>query len=110
MKKVIIIALGLIVLTGTTAFTESNENLLNPKYENAATVNKTAQVTINNKTEKDIYVYQEGSRNSSTIRTNSSGKFDCDHNYTYKFDPNSSGQGSQCYSANSACGSSVTVK
>ena len=66
-------------------------------------------VTIHNKTGKDIYVYQDGSSNSTTIRANSSTKVNCSSNYTYKFDPNSGGSGSACYSANSGCGSSVSV-
>jgi len=66
-------------------------------------------VTIYNKTGKDIYVYENGSRNSSTIRANSSSKLNCSSDYTYKFDPNSGGSGSTCYSANSRCGSSITV-
>jgi len=67
------------------------------------------KVTIHNKTGKDIYVYQDGSSNSTTIRANSSTKVNCSSNYTYKFDPNSGGSGSACYNANSGCGRSVTV-
>ena len=110
MKKVMITALCFTVVLGTMSFTNSNENSLNINKGVNVEIIKTGKVTINNKTGKDIYVYEDGSRNSSTIRANSSGRFDCDHNYTYKFDPNSSGKGNQCYSANSACGSSVTVK
>lgn len=69
----------------------------------------TESVTINNATGKDIYIYKEGSNNSTTIRANSRGSFDCNQNYLYKFDPNSAGQGSQCYRANSGCGNSTTV-
>jgi hypothetical protein len=110
MKKVTITALCFTLIMGTMSFTVMNESFSTSENGISTALNKTGKVTINNKTGKDIYVYEEGSRNSSTIRANSSGKFDCDHNYTYKFDPNSSGKGSQCYSANSACGSSVTVK
>lgn len=69
----------------------------------------TEMVTISNRTGSDIYIYKEGSRNSTTIRVNSSAKFDCSFGYTYKSDPNSSGSGSNCYNANSGCGASVTV-
>lgn len=67
-------------------------------------------VTINNKTGKDIYIYQDGARNGTRINANSSAKVDCSSNYTYKFDSNSGGSGSMCYSANSGCGRSVYVK
>jgi len=66
-------------------------------------------VTIYNKTGKDIYLYQDGARNGTRINVNSSIKVDCSSNYTYKFDSNSGGSGSTCYSANSRCGSSITV-
>ena len=66
-------------------------------------------VTINNKTGKDIYIYKEGSRNGTRIWANSSTKVDCSFNYTYKFDSNSNGSGSRCYSANTGCERSVTV-
>lgn len=68
------------------------------------------KVTIYNKTGKDIYIYQDGSRNGTRINVNSSTKVDCSSNYTYKFDSNSGGSGSTCYSANSGCGNTVTVK
>ncbi|PHR71363.1 MAG: hypothetical protein COA67_06565 [Lutibacter sp.] len=67
-------------------------------------------VTIYNKTGKDIYIYQDGARNGTRINANSSTKVDCSSNYTYKFDSNSNGSGSRCYSANSGCERSVTVK
>lgn len=67
-------------------------------------------VTINNRTGKDIYIYKEGFRNGTRINSNSSTKVDCSFNYTYKFDSNSGGSGSMCYSANSGCGRSVFVK
>lgn len=64
----------------------------------------TEKVNIINKTGKDIYIYENGSRNSTTIRANSSTKVDCTSSYTYKFDPNSSESGTSCYKANSVCG------
>ncbi|WP_034058862.1 hypothetical protein [Lacinutrix jangbogonensis] len=67
-------------------------------------------VTIINKTGKDIYVYKEGSRNGTRINSNSYTKVDCSFNYTYKFDSNSGGAGSSCYTANSGCDRSVTIK
>jgi hypothetical protein len=71
--------------------------------------NNAKSVTIENKTGKDIYVYREGFRNGTLIRSNSSTKLNCSYNYTYKFDSNSSGNGSACYSANSRCGSRLVV-
>jgi hypothetical protein len=67
-------------------------------------------VTIYNKTGKDIYIYQDGARNGTRINVNSSAKVDCSSNYTYKFDSNSGDSGSTCYSANTRCNSSITVK
>ena len=72
--------------------------------------NNTAKsVTIENRAGRDIYVYREGFKNGTLIRNNSSTKLNCSYNYTYKYDSNSSGNGSTCYSANSRCGSSITV-
>ncbi len=67
------------------------------------------QVTIYNKTGKDIYLFEEGSGNSSRITPNSRISVNCSKNYYYNFNPNSS-YNTQCYSANGACGSSVTVQ
>ncbi len=83
------------------------QNEANYQSRNGGTQGK---VTIYNKTGKDIYIYQDGSRNGTRINVNSSTKVDCSSNYTYKFDSNSGGSGSTCYSANSGCGSTVTVK
>ncbi len=83
------------------------QNEANYQSRNGGTQGK---VTIYNKTGKDIYIYQDGSRNGTRINVNSSTKVDCSSNYTYKFDSNSGGSGSSCYSANSGCGRSVTVK
>ena len=62
------------------------------------------------KTGKDIYIYADGSSNGTRINVGSSAKVDCSSNYTYKYDSNSGGSGSQLYNANSGCGNSVTVK
>ncbi|MDO6598419.1 hypothetical protein Q4512_15985 [Oceanihabitans sp. 2_MG-2023] len=67
-------------------------------------------ITINNKTGRDIYIYQNGSRNGTRINANSSTKVTCNSNYTYKFDSNSGGTGTAFYSANANCGSSVSVR
>ena len=72
--------------------------------------NDAKTVTIENRTGKDIYVYQEGSRNSTTIRSNSRAKLSCSHNYTYKFDQKTSGRGTTCHRANSRCNGRVVVK
>lgn len=66
-------------------------------------------VTIYNKSGRDIYIYENGSRNGTRINANSSTKVNCTSNYTYKYDSNSGGSGSTCYSANSRCGSSIIV-
>ena len=83
------------------------QNEANYQSRNGGTQGK---VTIYNKTGKDIYIYQDGSRNGTRINVNSSTKVDCSSNYTYKFDSNSGGSGSTCYSANSGCGNTVSVK
>ena len=82
------------------------------QHDKIATVNydDDERVTIINKTGEDIYLYEEGYRNGTRINVNSSTKVDCSVNYTYKFDSNASGSGTECYSANSACGSSITIK
>jgi len=82
------------------------QNEANYQSRNGGTQGK---VTIYNKTGKDIYIYQDGARNGTRINVNSSTKVDCTSNYTYKFDSNAGGSGSTCYSANSGCGSSITV-
>ena len=82
------------------------QNEANYQSRNGGTQGK---VTIYNKTGKDIYIYQDGSRNGTRINVNSSTKVDCSSNYTYKFNSNSSGSGSSCYTAKSGCGRSVTV-
>ncbi len=69
----------------------------------------TKTVTIYNKSGRDIYIYENGSRNGTRINANSSSKVNCTSNYTYKYDSNSGGSGSTCYSANSRCGSRITV-
>lgn len=72
-------------------------------------VNALTTVTIINRTGKDIYVFEEGSSNASKITNSSSLKVPCTKNYYYNFNPNSSNK-SSCYSANSACNYSITIK
>lgn len=72
--------------------------------------NALTTVTFINRTGKDIYVFKAGSKNSTTIRANSSSKFNCSYSYSYKFNPNSGGSGLQLYNANSGCERSVIVK
>lgn len=66
-------------------------------------------VTIINRTGKDIYVFEEGSRNGSRVGHANSIKVPCTKNYYYNFNPNSSNK-SHCYSADSGCNASVTIK
>ena len=66
-------------------------------------------VTIINRTGKDIYVFEEGSRNGSRVGHANSIKVSCVKNYYYNFNPNSSNK-SHCYSANSGCNASITIK
>ncbi|NOR28470.1 MAG: hypothetical protein GQ540_08080 [Lutibacter sp.] len=82
------------------------QNEANYQSRNGGTQGK---VTIYNKSGRDIYIYQDGSSNGTRINVNSSAKVNCASNYTYKYDANAGGKGSVCYSANSRCGSSITV-
>ncbi|UNY99025.1 hypothetical protein MQE36_01430 [Zhouia spongiae] len=66
-------------------------------------------VTIINRTGRDIYIFKEGSSNASRVTNSSSLKVSCSYNYYYNYDPNSSNK-SFCYSANSGCSGSITVK
>jgi hypothetical protein len=67
------------------------------------------KVTIVNETGRDIFIYESGSRNGSAIRANSSSTANCQVNLSYSFSGNSE-PGSVFYSANSGCGSTVTVR
>lgn len=71
-----------------------------------------SEVTFENKTGKDIYVYTEGQRgmNGTRITVNSSKTVDCTHNYTYKYDSWDNGNGTPFYNANTNCGGSFTIK
>ncbi len=69
-------------------------------------------ITVQNKLGKDIYVYQEGSRNGTPVRAGGRSTFDCKKTYYYstsgKADIN--GNGLRFYSANSSCGGTVEIK
>ena len=77
--------------------------------EEAQRENNANSVTIENKTGQDIYIYEGGFSNGTVIRVGSNKKFNCKYNYSYRFNPNTSGSASSCYSANSKCGGSITV-
>ncbi len=75
---------------------------------------KASSVTIENKTGRDIWLYEKDSNNGTVIRANSSGKFDCKSTYYYCGDGNSGTSngtvGPLGYSANSSCGGSVKIQ
>ena len=62
----------------------------NKRGEDADRANR---VTVQNNNGKDIYVYEEGSRNGSRVNVNSSGCFDCKKGLYYIFNSNSSVNG-----------------
>ncbi len=74
-------------------------------------VSSQSTVTVQNKTGRDIYVFVEGSRNGTPVRSNSSGGFDCKKNLYYSSSSNSNvnGNGIRFYSANQSCGGTVNV-
>jgi hypothetical protein len=72
------------------------------------------EVTVYNKTGKDIYFVKESARNPTKISSGSSVKLDCSKDYYYTYDANDGIYGgrsnhSKLYSSNSGCGNSVTV-
>ncbi len=68
-----------------------------------------SEVTFENKTGKDIYIYTFG-KNGTRIHVNSSTTVDCTVDYTYKFDSWDKGNGTPFYNANTNCGGSFTIK
>ena len=68
-------------------------------------------VTIKNNTGKDIYIFQEGSRNGTRISANGSGSGDCTKSLYYSFTGKSelNGNGSKFYSGNASCGGNINV-
>ena len=68
------------------------------------------KVTIDNETGKDIFVYEEGSRNGSVIRVNSSNTFDCSKSYYVGSGSSVNGGGYKVVSANGSCGQTVEVQ
>jgi hypothetical protein len=79
----------------------------------AETAGRANNVTIQNNSGKDIYIYEEGSMNGTRVSAGSSGTFSCKSNLYYAFNGNAGTRGGnagpQAYSANSGCGSSVSV-
>ncbi|MFY7709442.1 hypothetical protein ACOSQB_02340 [Tenacibaculum sp. MEBiC07804] len=69
-------------------------------------------VTITNNTGKSIYIFEEGSRNGSSLGNTNSRSFPCNKNGYYSTVPNSSinGNGRLFYRANSGCSSKVSIK
>ncbi|PKV50336.1 hypothetical protein ATE84_2392 [Aquimarina sp. MAR_2010_214] len=69
-----------------------------------------SEVTINNTTGKDIYIYAEGSSNGSRVSANGRGTFSCKKGLYYSFSGNSSASnGTLVSSANQSCGTTVNV-
>ncbi|WP_452218540.1 hypothetical protein [Lacinutrix undariae] len=86
-----------------------------PEYKKTMAFHKRRdgeQVTINNETGRTIYVYQKGDTKfmTSEVWNHGSTKVECDEDYVYSFSEKGSDAGVSCYTANTACGSSVTVK
>ncbi|MDO1501448.1 hypothetical protein Q2T40_15035 [Winogradskyella maritima] len=69
------------------------------------------KVTIKNNTGQTIYIYEEGSRNGSAVRPNSSGSGNCKKALYYTFSSNSSvnGGGTKFYAGNESCGGTVSI-
>lgn len=82
------------------------------KERNASATQSSSEneVTINNKTGKDIYIYEEGSRNGSRVSANGRGTFNCKKNLYHSFSGNSSASnGTLFVRANQSCGTTVNV-
>ncbi|GAA3609833.1 hypothetical protein Q4Q39_16900 [Flavivirga amylovorans] len=70
-----------------------------------------SQVTITNRTGKDIYIYEEGSSNGSRISVNGKGTYNCKKNQYYSFSGNSSAaKSTQISTANQSCGQEKTIQ
>ncbi|GAA0872839.1 hypothetical protein GCM10009117_19860 [Gangjinia marincola] len=84
----------------------------NNRLANAAAAKNS--VTIKNGFGKDVYVYEEGSMNGTRINAGSTGTFSCSSSYYYAFNGNAGTRGGnagpKAYSANSSCGSTVTIQ
>ncbi|MEM6515010.1 MAG: hypothetical protein AAF688_02425 [Bacteroidota bacterium] len=105
-----------------TAMKKYNEDLMDtPEWRRIQENNRLANaaaaknnVTIKNETGRDIYLYAEGSMNGSRLSAGSKGSFSCTTSYYYPFDGNSGTRGGnagpQAYSANTSCGSVVSVQ
>lgn len=104
------------------AMKKYNEDLMDtPEWRRIVENNRRAEaagrannVTIQNNTGRDIYIYSEGSMNGTRVNAGSSSTFDCGTSQYYAFDGNSGTRGGnagpQAYSAGSGCGSTVTVQ
>ncbi|PCE64063.1 hypothetical protein [Sediminicola luteus] len=67
-------------------------------------------VTINNSSGKDVYIYVEGSKNSSRISTNGRASFSCKSNLYYSYDANGSANSATLIvSANQNCGEQIQI-
>ena len=86
-----------------------------PEYKKTMAFHKRRdgeQVTIYNETGRTIYVFDKGGTKFMTteVWNHGSTKVECDEDYVYSFTEKGSDAGISCYTANTACGSSVTVK
>ncbi|GAB5476063.1 MAG: hypothetical protein Mars2KO_41620 [Maribacter sp.] len=103
------------------AMKKYNEDLMDtPEWKRIQENNRLADavaardnVTLNNETGRDIYIYEAGSLNGSRISNGARSTFNCQKTYYYAFDGNSGTRGGNAgplaYSANSSCGGTVTV-
>ena len=110
MRKLI---LGIALLASVLTIAQNNFFNTTSETEKSVTAyHKIAAgvVTIYNETGKDIYIYEDGSRNGTRINVNSRTSVDCTSDYTYKFDSNAGGSGISCYKANAHCGGSITIE
>jgi hypothetical protein len=71
-------------------------------------------VTLKNDTGREIYIYAAGSMNGSRLSNGASSTFSCSTTYYYAFNSNAGSRhgnaGPLAYSANSGCGSTVSIK
>ncbi|WP_055434641.1 hypothetical protein [Lacinutrix algicola] len=69
-------------------------------------------VTINNETGRTIYVSVKGDNNfqAKKVWDGGSTRVDCNDDYVYNYTDQRTDSGVLCYTANTACGKSITVK
>ncbi len=76
----------------------------------AAEARAESQLTVNNNSGSDVYVYSEGSRNGSRVSAGGSRSFSCDEALYYTSSPSSSVNGGGTrFHGGGGCGSTVSI-